>query len=123
MKTEQFLVPGLLLRVEGLVLFALATGAYFLRDGGWVLFLVLLLVPDVSMAGYLANRRVGSVTYNLVHAVVLPAALLGVAWYVGWSLGIGLALIWLAHVGVDRTFGLGLKYPDAAFRETHLDRV
>lgn len=116
--------PRHLLRAEGLAVFALATGAYFAVYGGaWLPFLVLLLAPDVSMAGYLANRRVGSTTYNLAHTTILPAALLAGSWYPGWPPGVGLALIWLAHIGVDRTFGLGLKYPDAAFRDTHLGRV
>jgi hypothetical protein len=33
-----------------------------------------------------------------------------------------LGLIWLAHIGIDRALGYGLRYPDA-FRETHLQRV
>lgn len=115
--------PKLSLRVEGLALLAIATGAYFARDGSWVLFLVLVLAPDLSMAGYLANRRVGSATYNLVHLLALPAALLAGSWYAGWSLGVGLALVWAAHVGIDRAAGFGLKYPDAPFAETHLQRV
>lgn len=123
MPTRQPLQPGVLLRTEGLVLFALATGAYFLSGGGWVLFLVLLLAPDVSMVGYLANRRIGSATYNLAHTVALPAALLAGAWHTGWPVGTSLALIWLAHVGADRGLGFGLKYPDAPFAETHVQRV
>lgn len=123
MPIEQPLLPSRLLRTEGLVLFALATGAYFLSGGGWALFLGLLLAPDVSMAGYLANRRIGSTTYNLAHTVALPAALLAGAWYTGWPVGTGLALIWLAHIGADRGLGFGLKYPDAPFAETHVQRV
>jgi lysylphosphatidylglycerol synthetase-like protein (DUF2156 family) len=116
--------PKHLLRVEGLALFALATGAYFaVHGGGWILYLVLLLAPDLSMSGYLANERAGSATYNAVHTALVPAALLAGAWYLGWSLGTGLALIWLAHLGMDRTVGFGLKYPDAPFSETHLQRV
>ena len=116
--------PRHLLRIEGLALFGLATGAYFAVLGGsWALFLVLLLAPDLSMAGYLANRRVGAATYDAVHTAAVPAAILAGAWYAGWSLGVGLALIWLAHVGVDRAVGFGLKYPDAPFAETHLQRV
>ncbi len=33
-----------------------------------------------------------------------------------------LALIWLAHVGVDRALGYGLKY-ETVFKDTHLQRV
>ena len=32
------------------------------------------------------------------------------------------ALIWLAHIGMDRLLGYGLKYP-SAFKDTHLQRV
>lgn len=115
--------PRYLLRVEGLVLFAAATAAYFLTDGGWLLFLVLFLAPDLSMAGYLVDGRVGATAYDVVHTTLLPAALLAGSWYAGAPLGVGLALVWLAHIGVDRIVGYGLKYPDAAFSETHLQRV
>ena len=32
------------------------------------------------------------------------------------------ALIWLAHIGVDRMLGYRLEYP-SAFKDTHLQRV
>jgi hypothetical protein len=32
------------------------------------------------------------------------------------------ALVWIAHIGVDRFSGYGLKYP-SGFRDTHLQRV
>jgi hypothetical protein len=35
------------------------------------------------------------------------------------KLGAALGLLWLAHIGMDRAFGFGLKYPDS-FRHTHL---
>ncbi|MDB5619562.1 MAG: hypothetical protein JWQ24_3800 [Tardiphaga sp.] len=33
-----------------------------------------------------------------------------------------IALIWLAHIGLDRALGYGLKYV-AGFRFTHLGRI
>ncbi|GLR92489.1 hypothetical protein GCM10007858_01070 [Bradyrhizobium liaoningense] len=47
-----------------------------------------------------------------------------------WVLGFGLAspltlsiaLIWLAHIGIDRALGYGLKY-SAGFSFTHLGRI
>jgi hypothetical protein len=35
---------------------------------------------------------------------------------------VAVALIWLAHIGMDRALGFGLKYP-TGFRDTHLGRV
>jgi hypothetical protein len=32
------------------------------------------------------------------------------------------AAVWVAHVGMDRLMGYGLKYEEG-FRSTHLDRV
>jgi len=33
-----------------------------------------------------------------------------------------IGLIWLAHIGVDRAIGYGLRYP-AGGKDTHLQRV
>lgn len=36
--------------------------------------------------------------------------------------GLKLALIWLAHIGMERAVSYGLKYP-TSFKDTHLQRV
>lgn len=33
-----------------------------------------------------------------------------------------LHLVWIAHIGMDRTMGYGLKYP-TQFKDTHFSRV
>ena len=115
--------PRSLLRAEGLVVTAGATAAYFSLGNSLLLFVALILVPDLSMAGYLVDSRWGARTYNAVHTYVGPA-LLGVGgWYAGLDLAVAVALVWTAHVGFDRLFGLGLKYADAAFADTHLQRT
>ena len=60
--------------------------------------------------------------YNLVHAYVLPLALLGYGLWSPSTLALSLPLIWLAHIGMDRMVGYGLKYA-TAFKDTHLGRV
>jgi hypothetical protein len=57
-----------------------------------------------------------------VHTDALPLALGLVSFLAGSTGGLQLALIWLAHVGLDRSLGFGLKYP-GDFKETHLSRV
>jgi len=42
-------------------------------------FLLLFLLPGLSMLGYLAGLRVGAVAYNLAHVYAVPAALGGIA--------------------------------------------
>lgn len=112
----------ILLQAEGFILFATAVTAYaYLAGNGWM-FAALLLVPDVSMLGYLRNSVWGSVIYNLAHLVLLPCVLLGLGLIGESPITAQIALIWLAHIGMDRTIGYGLKYP-TGFKDTHLQRV
>lgn len=74
------------------------------------------------MLGYLGGARLGAATYDLAHTTVLPIAL-GVGGVVGdGDTAVQLALVWLAHIGMDRALGYGLKYP-TSFRDSHLQRV
>jgi Domain of unknown function (DUF4260) len=116
------LLPGRLLRLEGLALFVGALVVYFELDFGWVLLVVLFLAPDLSFAGYLAGPRIGAWLYNALHTTVGPIALavVGVLEDTDWCIQV--SLIWLAHIGLDRLLGYGLKYP-TAFKDTHLNRV
>jgi len=107
-----------ILRVEGLAVFAVATIAYFADGGAWWLYLVLFLAPDLSFLAYAAGARIGAAAYNAVHSYVLPLLLV----LAGLWLGQDIALIWLAHIGIDRSLGYGLKYP-TAFGHTHLGPV
>lgn len=114
--------PGVLLRVEGGVLLATAALFYWVNGGSWVLFALLLLAPDVSMLGYLFGTKVGAATYNLAHTYALPAGLAVFGVIAGSPLAVSVALVWFAHIGMDRLVGYGLKYT-SGFRDTHLDRV
>lgn len=99
-------------RIEGAAVFVAAIVLYFQAGGIWRLLLLLFLAPDLSALGYLAGPRVGSLTYNLIHTYVGPITLAAIAVVGGWPLGIQLALIWLAHIGIDRALGYTLKTPD-----------
>ncbi|UFZ06403.1 DUF4260 domain-containing protein [Bradyrhizobium ontarionense] len=112
----------LLLRLEGLVLAAAAAAFYAHQGGSWWLFAALFLAPDVSFAGYLSGPRVGALVYNAVHNTLAPAALLAIGLVAGQPLVVEIATIWLAHIGVDRLAGYGLKYVDG-FGFTHLGRI
>jgi hypothetical protein len=115
-------MPRILLRAEGAALAAGALVLYAREDFGVVLLLVLALAPDVAFLGYLAGPRAGAAAYNATHTTLGPIVL-GVAGVLSDAdLAVQLALIWLAHIGIDRLLGYGLKYPDR-FRETHLQRL
>jgi hypothetical protein len=114
--------PGPLLKIEGLVLLAGSLLLYGQNRGEWVPFLLLLLVPDLAMLGYLVGPAVGAAVYNLFHNYLPPAALAayGVLSASHWALL--LALIWFAHIGMDRLLGYGLKYA-SGFKDTHIQRT
>ena len=70
-----------------------------------------LLLPDLTMIGYLGGTRLGSYLYNLGHSTPLPAAIIAIGWWQDKSLVVALGLVWLAHIGVDRLIGYGLTDP------------
>lgn len=111
--------PTRILRLEGAGLAAVATATYLTIGGPIWLFVVLALAPDISMLAYLGGTRVGSTVYNVFHTYLAPAALgvVGV-WFTVTPFTL-IALIWAAHIGVDRAVGYGLKYP-TGFKHTHL---
>jgi hypothetical protein len=115
-------LPSVLLRLEGLVLFGAAIALYVREDYSILLLVVLFLAPDLAFAGLAAGPRLGAISYDAAHTYVGPILLASVALIVEWSAGVQLGLIWLAHIGIDRALGYGLRYPDA-FRDTHLQRV
>jgi len=59
--------PKQFLRVEGLAAFVGALGVYVAFDGPLWLLAVLALAPDLSMIGYFAGPRIGSLVYNVFH--------------------------------------------------------
>jgi hypothetical protein len=105
-----------------LATFIAGVAGYGALGGPWLALVPLLLVPDVAMVGYLRNVRLGSITYNIGHNLATAGAALGLGLWlgIGWLAVAG--SVFVAHIGMDRLLGYGLKYPDA-FKDTHLQRV
>lgn len=114
--------PRQWLRLEGALLALLAGLAYAETGAGWGLFATVVLLPDLALIAYVAGPRVGAWAYNLSHGMLLPGALAWVGWAGDVGIALPLALIWLVHIGVDRTLGYGLKYA-SGFGDTHLGRI
>jgi hypothetical protein len=114
--------PGAMLRGEGAAILVGSVLLYWANGGSWWLFALLLLAPDVSMLGYLAGPKVGAAAYNAFHSYPLPAALGIFGLLAGAPLALAVALVWFAHIGMDRLMGYGLKYA-TDFKDTHLQRV
>jgi hypothetical protein len=110
------------LRLEGAAVFAGSVLIFGQQQASWWLFAAAFLAPDLSMLGYLAGPVTGAWSYNLVHSYVGPIALALLAVVVGLPALLPWALVWFAHIGLDRTLGYGLKSP-SAFGDTHLGRI
>ena len=123
--TSTGLVTGqvrMLLRLEGLGVFAAALALYDQMGFSWLAFVVFILAPDLSMLAYLAGPRAGAIGYNCAHTYILPLALAGLGAFAASPIATAAGIIWLAHIGVDRALGYGLKYR-SAFGDTHLGRI
>jgi hypothetical protein len=110
------------LHVEGAAALIAGVVAYRALGGDWLWLIPLLLVPDLSIAGYLAGPVTGAFVYNLVHNWAVGLGLLGAGLWL-WSTPIGIAgAVLVAHVGMDRLAGYGLKH-SSGFKDTHLQRA
>jgi hypothetical protein len=112
----------LILRVEALAIFLAGVFAYLQLNGHPLWLLPLLLAPDLSMIGYMRGPRLGAVTYNLVHNLATALLVLAVGWFAAIAPLALAGAILVAHVGMDRSLGYGLKLP-TDFKDTHLGRI
>jgi hypothetical protein len=110
------------LRLEGLALLVAGLVAYGWLNGAWLALVPLLLLPDLSMVGYLRGPRLGAIVYDLAHNLVVALGAIGLGLWLGlgWLIIGGVVLV--AHIGGDRLFGYGLKY-ETGFKDTHSQRV
>jgi hypothetical protein len=98
-----------LLKLEEVTLLLLSFYLFLTLDYAWWWFPLLFFVPDVSMIGYLVNRKVGATTYNFVHHKALAILI-----YISGSL-MPLPALQLAGVvmfgrsSLDRALGFGLQ--------------
>jgi len=111
-----------ILQLEGLIVLLGSIYFYQVLNGNWLMFAVLFFVPDVSMIGYLKNKKLGAALYNAGHNYILSALLVFAGISLENQLLTQLGLILFAHVGLDRLLGFGLKY-HSHFKDTHLQKV
>ena len=110
------------LRLEGSAAFIAGLALFGWLGAPWLLLLPLLLLPDLSAIGYLRGPRLGAITYNVVHNWALGLAVLGVGLATDIAPIAIAGAVLVAHVGMDRALGYGLKLP-TSFQDTHLGRI
>jgi hypothetical protein len=68
--------PKVLLRIEGGLDLVLSLVFYQYLHANWILFVVLLLAPDLAILGYVGGIRLGTICYNLIHTLAGPFLLM-----------------------------------------------
>ncbi len=74
------------------------------------------------MLAYGINNHVGANIYNLFHTYIISILIVIIGAYFKIDIVIMIGLIWIAHIGMDRMFGYGLKY-ETDFKDTHIQRL
>ncbi|MCP1170211.1 DUF4260 domain-containing protein [Limimaricola litoreus] len=95
---------------------------YIEADMPYWLFLLLFFAPDIGMLGYALGPRIGAVTYNLPHLYGFGTAVIGVGIVAELPFVTAMGALWMAHAGMDRILGYGLKSPEG-FKITHLGPI
>ncbi|RRI06349.1 DUF4260 family protein [Mesorhizobium tamadayense] len=112
----------LAVRLEWVAAAVAAIVFYKMTGVSWWLLALLILAPDLSMLGYLAGPRVGAVAYNALHMLIVPLVLALAGVLFAGPITTAVALIWIAHIAIDRALGYGLKL-STGFQDTHLGRI
>jgi len=111
-----------LIQLEGMIVMILGIYIYFASGYSWWIFLLLLFVPDIFMAGYMFGSKAGAYLYNVSHTFIAPLLLLLVSMMFSMDSLLMVGLIWMVHIGMDRMMGYGLKYK-THFKDTHIQRL
>lgn len=110
-----------IIQLENFLLLLLCLVFYFQSTYSTILLVILFFVPDIAIIAYLINTKIGKYIYNLFHSYNIPFFLLGISLFVNTSLLTAISLIWIAHIALDRTLGMGLK--EEQFKKTHLQKL
>jgi hypothetical protein len=110
------------LRLEGAAAFIAGVVVFGRLGGDWRWLVPAILLVDVSMIGYLRGPRVGAFVYNLAHQWAVALAVLGAGLAIDLPILTLTGAVLIAHVGMDRALGYGLKLP-TDFGDTHLGRI
>ncbi|GAA4778708.1 DUF4260 domain-containing protein [Olivibacter ginsenosidimutans] len=108
-----------LLKLEELGQLFLSIFLFSQLDYSWWVFPACLLLPDLSMIGYLANPQIGAGFYNAFHHKFVAIIILFLGyWFNNQALALS-GIILFGHSAMDRALGYGLKFSDD-FKHTHL---
>ena len=112
-----------LITLEEAAFFFIALLAFHLQSSyAWWMFPAFLLLPDLSMIGYVAGPKTGAYVYNIVHHRAVAFVIYCIGWMIHSEAILFTGIILFAHSSMDRVFGYGLKYL-TGFKDTHLGTI
>ncbi|WP_040415963.1 DUF4260 domain-containing protein [Cyclobacterium qasimii] len=111
-----------LLRLEEIGQLLLAILLFTYLDYVWWVFPACILLPDLSMLGYLVNPKTGACLYNFFHHKLTTILIFALGTSLNMPILILSGIILFGHSAMDRIFGYGLKYNDD-FKHTHLGEI
>lgn len=114
--------PNNIIRIEEGILFVVSIYIFNLLPFAWWWFLVLILIPDIGMLGYLHNKKTGAILYNIFHHKGIAMVIYFMGIYLHNDVLQLAGVIVFGHASLDRLFGFGLKFEDD-FKHTHLDNL
>ncbi len=115
--------PYYLLRLEALAVLLVSLWVYFfVMKSSWLLFLLLVVTPDLSLLTYAFGLQIGGIMYDLFHIYFTPSVLIVLGLVLDARLLIDIGLIWVVHIAQDRMRGFGLKYLDR-YGGSHLHKL
>jgi hypothetical protein len=111
-----------LLKLEEIAQFLGAIFIFSQLHFAWWVFPACLLLPDLSMVGYLAGPKLGAWVYNFFHHKGLALLVLVSGFWLANPILQLAGIILFAHAAMDRIFGYGLKHEEG-FQHTHLGKI
>ena len=111
-----------ILKLEEAAMFGIAVYVLSVFGVEWWWYLLLFIGPDISMIGYMAGNKTGSISYNVFHHKGVAIAVFAAGWILNSMLLQQTGITLFGHSSMDRMFGYGLKY-EKGFRFTHLGEI
>lgn len=108
-----------LLKLEELGQLVLSIILFNQLEYSWWVFPACILLPDLSMIGYLINPKTGAWLYNFFHHKLIAITVLCLGFWLNNPLLSLTGTILFGHSAMDRMFGYGLKFNDN-FKNSHL---
>jgi hypothetical protein len=111
-----------IIRLEELAMFLLSILMFAESGFEWWWFPALLLLPDISMIGYVIDNQVGAYCYNLFHHKGIAILIFAMGFLSAEPILVLMGAILFGHSSMDRILGYGLKFTDS-FKNTHLGPI